>query len=259
MKFGCHAVLFANRILEETEFILKNLSETGFKYVEIGSRFFGTEQKAFLLDCLQKHGVSLSGMHVGTSFQRLITDFEEERAAVIKVAEFVADLPNKNVIMSCGFKGAEQDFSEQTVNKSVEAIEKIAIDVAKTGAVFNYHNHAHEFSNDAIIFNSLVKNAPHAKFALDTGWVKKAGYDPIKLIAENPDRFSYVHLRDLDEKTNDFVDLGNGDMDYPALLGLLSNVLGENGLAIVEYEKGEQDFNRYAAAYSFLKGLSAEV
>ncbi|AEE97429.1 hypothetical protein [Mahella australiensis] len=55
MHLGCHAVLFRDRIKSETENITKGLSETGFEGSEIGSRFFGTDEKQKLLMLLDKY------------------------------------------------------------------------------------------------------------------------------------------------------------------------------------------------------------
>ena len=65
MRLGCHAVLFREKIKSDTEGIIKGLSETGFQGSEVGSRFFGTEEKEMLLEILDKYNYQLSGMHVG--------------------------------------------------------------------------------------------------------------------------------------------------------------------------------------------------
>ena len=58
-------------------FVLKGLAGTGFKGVEIGSRFFGTNDKILLRDLLDKYGIQLSGMHVGCPLNDWVENEEE--------------------------------------------------------------------------------------------------------------------------------------------------------------------------------------
>ena len=251
MRLGCHAVLFREKIKNDTENIIKGLSKTGFQGSEIGSRFFGTEDKEMLLGILDKYNYQLSGMHVGVPLKDWINveKREEQKGNVLKVAKFVQDMPNKNVIMS------GSDLEEGYDLKAIaEAIEEVAQACLKMGVKLHYHNHAWEFKDDAKIFKALVEYAPSLYFALDLGWVHVGGFDPIKIIEENRDRISYVHLRDVDEN-NKFVDLGAGVFYYPKLMSLLKEVLEEEGWAIVEYEEGEQNFERYNKAKIFLDSV----
>jgi len=49
--------------------------------------------------------------------------------------------------------------------------------------------------------------------------------------------------------------LGEGVFDYPYLMSVVQKVVGDNGWAVVEYENGEEDINRYTKARAFLKEL----
>lgn len=250
MKFGCHAVLFRERIKSETETVLKGLASTGFKGTEIGSRFFGTDQKQYLVELLDRYGIQMSGMHVGCPLKDWLDKEEECIGKVKAVAEFVKDLPNKNVIMS----GSRVEGCHlKTVAQAIEKAAKVCLDM---GVKLNYHNHAWEFENGGIIFNALVEYAPSLNFALDLGWVYVGGYDPIETVKKLAGRVSYVHLRDVKEKGGrEFVNLGEGIFDYSRLMGTLKEMLDDNGWAVVEYEEGEQDFERYTKARMFLEGL----
>lgn len=250
MKLGCHAVLFRERIKSETEYILKGLSETGFQGVEIGSRFFGTEDKQYLTRLLKQYGIQLSGMHVGCPLIEWIEKEDECLRKVISVAEFVKDLPNKNIIMS-GSPLEEGDAKAIACN-----IEKAAKKCLDLGVKLNYHNHYYEFENDAKMFKALVEYAPSLRFALDLGWVYKGGFDPIEILQKYASRIGYVHLRDAKSRDGrEFVSLGEGIFNFINLKEVLNEVLGEEGWAIVEYEEGEQDFGRYARARKFLEEL----
>lgn len=251
MHLGCHAVLFRDRIKSETENIIKGLAETGFEGSEIGARFFGTDEKEILLKMLDKYNYQLSGMHVGVPLGDWANPEkrEEQKRNVLAVAKFVRDMPNKNVIMS----GSKLEEGTD-LKAAAEAIEEAARECLKLGVKLNYHNHAWEFEDNAKIFKALVKYAPSLYFALDLGWVYKGGFDPVEVVKQHRGRISYVHLRDPNEN-KEFVNLGEGIFDYPKLMSLLEEVLGEDGWAIVEYEEGEQDFGRYKRAKAFLDSV----
>lgn len=254
MEYGCHAVLFRERIKSETETILKGLASTGFKGVEIGSRFFGTDQKPYLVEVLDRYGIQLSGMHVGCALEDWLGKKEECIGKVRAVAEFVRDLPNKNVILS-GSRALDCDF--RAVAWAIEEASKVCLDM---GAKLNYHNHAWEFENGGAIFDALTEHAPSLNFALDLGWVYAGGRDPAEMLKKLAGRVSYVHLRDAgDNDDKKFVNLGEGIFDYKRLVDVLKATLGNDGWAIVEYEEGEQDFERYLKARMFLEGLNKQA
>lgn len=251
MKLGCHAVLFKEKIKTETDVILNNISSTGFEGFEMGARFFGTEERDELQAKLDKYGLELTGMHVGGLFEDWISNEEEMQAKVLAVAEFVKDMPNKNVILS-GRKKTE-DIDLKRIAKNIEKVAKKCLEM---GVKVNYHNHVMEFENNAEVFKTLIQYAPSLYFGLDLGWVYVGGFNPIKIVKEYEKRISYVHLRDVKEGSNEFVELGQGIIDFSALFDVLKDVLGEEGWAIVEYENWDPDIEKYIKARKFLDTIT---
>ncbi|GKX27583.1 myo-inosose-2 dehydratase [Vallitalea longa] len=248
MNLGCHAVLFKEKIKTETENTIKLLSSTGFAGSEIGSRFFGTDDKEYLLNILNTYNYQITGMHIGLPIEDWASNGEEAIDKILKVADFMKDMPNKNVMMSTKrFSGSEEELI-----KAAKNIDVAAKKCKEMGVKLNLHNHIWEFENDGFIFKTLVEYAPNLYLGLDLGWVYAGGFDPIEVVENYADRISYVHLRDIDEN-KEFVDLGEGIIDYTKLIKALKKTLGEDGWAVVEYEHGEQDINRYIRAYEFLQ------
>lgn len=249
MHLGCHAVLFKDMIKTETESTISNLAKTGFEGAEIGFRFFGTEDKKTLEAILDKNKFQMSGMHVGSELAHWADPLKVEtvKARVMAVAEFVKDMPNRNIIMS----GIDQEgvtdlmVMAQNINEAAKAC-------ADIGVTLNYHNHNWEFADKARVMQALISWAPDLKFGFDLGWVQKSGYDPVTLIKENAERIQYLHLRDMDEEGN-FVNIGEGCVDFGSLMPLVKEILGEDGWAIIEYEQGPEDFDRYSRANTYLK------
>jgi sugar phosphate isomerase/epimerase len=129
----------------------------------------------------------------------------------------------------------------------------LALLAKKQGVTVHYHNHSWEFENDALIFKSIGRYASDLCFGLDTGWAFYSGYDPVELMDQYPGRFHYVHIRDFNKTTREFVDLGSGDMDFTRLMKKLSDILGPEDWAVVEYETGAEDMNRYKLAFEYMK------
>ena len=247
MRIGCHAVLFQERIVEEGDAIISKADEIGFEGIEIGSRFFGVENKNGLESFFAGKRIELSGMHVGTTWDGWITDPDGQREKVLEVARFLDGFPNRNVIMSCKAPGGEID-----VAGAARAIDAAAAACAQEGAILHYHNHGWEYEVGATMYSALRDHAPKLSFALDLGWVENAGGDVLGVIGEVADRVSYVHIRD--RGSDGFADLGEGNTDLKAIIDALRPVLGETGFMVVEYEEGEQDMERYRRALAYVRG-----
>lgn len=279
MKIGCHAVLFTDQIVNNTENLLSSLQQTGAQGLEIGLRFMGTEQCESIMASLDQHQLQLAGLHT----QQLLTDFIDDpdkcEEGLTKAAQFMQRNVNKNIIMTGMVPpsvlneanlGDDRLLDANFVKTIAHSLNRIAGKIKKTyGVQIHYHNHNWEFKNDGLIFKTLLAEAPDVCFALDTGWAAVSGFDPIQLIQNQPNRFQYVHLRDysrenaivsqnFEDLQNGYLELGSGDMDYARLLSCISDALGEDGWAIVEYEKGPIDPERYTKAVAFVKNLLAK-
>lgn len=282
MRIGGHCVLFGPEVASNTEEVFGKLAYAGAEGCELGQRFFGTENREKLENALKQTGLELAGMHANNlKLPDLLHAPEKAEQALMEVGSLVCQLPNKNIIATGGLWEMEAVRSRTLSQGALEAelhdaaavrdmaqtLNAITAEVkAKTGAQVHYHNHSWEFADGGLIWLTLAREAPEVCFALDTGWAKSMGFDPVELIEAFPGRFHYVHLRDLHQPENlgsrlfsqtheGFCDLGTGDMDYPRLMRCLNRNLGEKDWAIVEYEKGNFDQFSYAKAISYLRGM----
>lgn len=259
MKLGCHAVLFKDKILTDTKELLTEIKNTGFSGTEIGARFFGIDKKEYLSETLNETDMLMSGMHTLIVLTDLIDKKQEAVNGFFKVVNFVKDMKNRNIILT-GIPKWPMDNPQMDIRltdpNSVELIARelneLALLAKEQGVTVHYHNHSWEFDNDALIFRSIGRYAPDLYFGLDTGWAFSSGYDPVELMDQYPGRFHYVHLRDFDKATKQYVELGSGDMDYIRLTNKLKEVLGPEDWAIVEYETGDEDINRYKLAFEYI-------
>ena len=107
----------------------------------------------------------------------------------------------------------------------------------RAGIQFGYHAHGIEFGHlrrgsDETPFDLLVRETDPALvcYEMDVFWVFHAGQDPVRLLAKYPDRWRLLHLKDIRRgaavgaqdghaPVADFVALGTGQIDWPAVLG----------------------------------------
>ena len=282
MRFGAHCVLYGTEIASNPDGVLGRLARAGAEGCEIGQRFFGTENRDGLLTALENNHVEMSGMHCGgLKLIDLIREPEKAEAALYSTARFVAPMKNKNVIATGG--AAFEEIQDLPVGAGAIELELHDPELVKMAAVklnemvkkikdelgvqVHYHNHSWEFADNGLIWNTLVREAPDLKFALDIGWAAVSGFEPVNLLETCAERIDYVHLRDykkseegqkkkFSEVHSGYVNLGTGDMNYVNLFPILDRVLGKNGWAIVEYEIGNFDETSYASALSYLRGLN---
>lgn len=52
---------------------------------------------------------------------------------------------------------------------------------------------------------------------LDLYWITKAGYNPIDYFNKYPGRFPLWHLKDMDAKTKNFAEIGNGIIEFKSI------------------------------------------
>ena len=275
MKLGCHAVLFGEKIKSETEAVLDKLASTGAKGVEIGVRFFGVKESGKLKEELSKRGLELSGYHMMTSLTDWLDHPEKCQEILGQGADFLQDIPNKNIIMTGMIPmeafdrrdlGDERLTKKDTLKEIVRAMDCQAQRLwQEKGVRLHYHNHNWELKNQALLYRLLLEEAEHLFLAMDIGWVAVSGYDPFVWLEKYPHRFCYLHLRDYKEKAKtlpqfaqireSYVELGSGDMNYPDCMNQVKQLLPQNTWLIVEYETGEVDEMRYQRAISVLTTL----
>ncbi len=272
MKIGCHCVLYGPAIATDTDRILGDLAKTGCCGVELGARFFSLDRSAELKAMLKKHGLVLAGLHAAVPLKQLLDQPKESSAQLSSAAEAIQGMPERNIILTGiaeNMDDAAAGDSRLKDRKNVELLVSHLNDIAgeiksEYGAQIHYHNHSWEFQNDGLIYMSMLMQSQNFQLCLDTGWAAAAGFDPISLMQSRPDRFSYVHLRDYTalaagasfaQLQDSYTDLGEGEMDYQHLIRCVRDTVGDDGWAVIEYERGAVDYLRYMKAVAYVRGV----
>ena len=98
-----------------------------------------------------------------------------------------------------------------------------------------YHNHAQEIINNAMGMRIVCEETDPELVSLcvDTFWVRYGGLSPVDFIKENLNRAAYLHLKDM--KDREFVELGQGVIDFPAVIKAVKPIALE--WAVVEQDR----------------------
>lgn len=280
MNIGNHCVLFGPKIVSDTEEIIKALRDGGADGVEIGKRFLGEFRSDELKTLLSSNGMELSAYHIVEMLPSVFDDPSSLHDDIEKAAEFLKDYPVKNILMSAMVMPMakidsiydrnnwdERFFNEEKLLKLCETLEREALYLKKMGIQLHLHNHDWEFLFDGILMNAYLEYVPDMNIALDIGWAYAAGADPVALFEKYPERFSYIHARDLhisdipkctswhDRHERLFCDLGDGEIPLKEVFSTLEKITNGNGWITVEYENGDQSFSRYQNATRLVRKL----
>ena len=131
------------------------------------------------------------------------------------------------------------------------------------GLQFGLHNHWWEFRNKVdgrYVYEILLEHTePDIFFEIDTYWVKVAGHDPAKIVAEFGKRAPLLHIKDGPAKWNDslpednpdpMVAVGKGTQNFPAVVKAAN---GNTEWMIVEMDKTATDvFAAIQDSYNYL-------
>lgn len=197
---------------------LDRVKEYGFKYVELAGTY-KLEPAKFKAMLDQRGLVPVSG-HFG--YDRYKNDLD----GVIKEAKALGLQAAGTAWVKSG-----KDFDEKQARDAIAVFNKAGKALADNGIKFYYHIHGYEFHphGDGTLMDLIIKETDPklVHFEMDILWAFFPGQDPAKLLAKNPDRWLFTHLKDLKKDVqrgslsgstdvrND-VALGTGQIDYPA-------------------------------------------
>jgi len=215
---GLQTYSLRNQIKDNGAKAFDYIKEQGFKYVEIGIGNHYGMSKEELKETLQKLDLTPIAAHAGYGFLLNNTD------AAIAEAEFFG-----MKYIGTAWADHRAPMDEAQMLKIADDFNTIGKRLKEKGIQFFYHNHGFEFypyKDGQTLFDLLMeKTDPDlVQFEMDTTWVVHPGQDPVKLLRKYPNRWVFVHLKDLKKGVvgdlsggtdveND-VPLGTGQVDW---------------------------------------------
>jgi sugar phosphate isomerase/epimerase len=121
--------------------------------------------------------------------------------------------------MVCAWLPEDCRKSIDDYKRVAEIFNKTGETCKKSGIKFCYHNHNFEFPeiDGQVPYEVLLNNTDPelVHMEMDIYWVRKAGWDPLKLFKEHPGRFILWHVKDMDNTPqHSFAAVGTGIIDF---------------------------------------------
>jgi sugar phosphate isomerase/epimerase len=150
----------------------------------------------------------------------------------------------------------EQMATRELLDAFCRAMDRAGQLCAAEGLVFNFHNHADEMAPrwGIVPYDVIIESTDPAlvKLELDAYWVTKGGGDPVSYLARYPGRYVQSHLKDA-TPTGDFATVGQGVVDFPALLAAARHAGVEH--AYVEYDRSDDPMRAVRDSARYLQPL----
>lgn len=232
MKFSYHTVRWGLRnVVRILPTVFREMSEAGFTAFETHDinivPFLGNKQG--FLDLLSENGLHIVAIYCPAQFipksyiDFLILKFYwKEIKRFTRFAEFTASIGGEKFIMggTLGIGGSKQKHYHTLANK-LNTLGKVCNDL---GIKFTYHPHLKTLVENEQQINTLLKltDPDLVNLTLETGHLYLAGVNLINFINSYHKRINHVHFKDI--KNGKFVELGEGEIDFPRIMKSLKNV-----------------------------------
>jgi sugar phosphate isomerase/epimerase len=237
----------------------KNIQDTLHRVAQFG---FEAMETAFWPEniSIKQAGKYLkdAGLTVSSSHIELPTD-DQKKQAMLEVA----DAFNCKRMIWHGWPEDKRYSSLEGTKELVNIYDEANHFAKLNGLQFGLHNHWWEYRNkvDGRFVYQVLKESvePDIFFEIDTYWVKVAGHDPAKIVAEFGKRAPLLHIKDGPAKWNDslpqdnpdpMVAVGQGTQNFPAIVKAAN---GNTEWMVVEMDKTATDvFTAIQQSYDYL-------
>lgn len=226
---GIQLFTFFNDIDNDVEGTLKKISEVGYKAIESAfskkGGYYGMKAKEFN-SYIESLGMKWRAHHViGAPFKlppgAKMPEGPDGKPIVIPPMRNLTD-NMKELVDEAAEGGVPYLVCANTpintmddIKASIEMLNKTDEYCKKVGIGFAYHNHDAEFrAVEGQIPYEMFLSQTKMKMELDLAWATKGGKDPVELFKQHPGRFPLWHVKDLDEKRETILPVGEGTINY---------------------------------------------
>jgi inosose dehydratase len=222
--------------------ILDWMAEAGYAGIEITNTMIGEfyDHPEKFADELAQRNMKLGAFAYATTGFTDPERWEEDVAGARRALDFVRNFPEPRL----GLGGAAHPSGENPRGKLDQAIRfynQVGRMGTDLGISVNVHPHSHHGSllesveSYAYLMDHL--DARYVSFGPDTGHIVRGGQDLMACLETYISRITHLHLKDA-TTTREWVALGEGICDFPAVLALLESVEYE-GWIVAEEESAE--------------------
>ncbi len=231
--------------------VLEQIARAGYDAAEIGAHKLNLDEPQAFKELLTRFGLGVAGIHIHGEIYTpsAIRAKQEDYQKAIRFARAV----HADCVLVSG--KAKDGKTEADLLAEVDSLHWIAELCQAEGMPLNYHTHNWELADDLRELRTLMAHTDPSKFslALDVGWVKRAGLDPLVVIDEFYPRIRYFHLKDT--VNEQWTEIGRGTVDFRAVLADLKQRGFSGWLTVERDEELENAFESAQASRAALREL----
>lgn len=241
IKFGYSAITWGGNDAAA----IKDISSLGFRGIQLRSNAYTTDEAKITEIKKMLADAKLELMMFSSGNADINTGKDEETIKThVDHAKFVKTLGGKFIQLTNGSRPKDRAPSEAELVTYGKLLTAIGKQTKAIGVETTYHNHMGQLGQTPEEVDTILKTTDPAfvSFELDTAHYQQGGGDPVAAIKKYKNRLKALHIKDVINKptpTNSqgyqFVELGQGRVDFPAVFKALDEV-GFKGSAVIELD-----------------------
>ncbi len=253
-EVGLQLYSLRDQFKEDVPGTLQLINKWGIHKIE-GGGTYGLPMKEFEALLKKKN---LEVVSVGAGFEDLENDVQ-------KVIDNAKSFGAKYVM--CAWVPHDNNkWDLEETQHATEVFNRAGKQLKQNGLILAYHPHGYEFRpyKDGTLFDYMAQNATDFTFELDVYWAQHGGADPLALMKKYPDKFSLMHLKDM-EKGVKGNNTGHEDVETNVVLGTgqvdIAGTVAEARKLGIEYmfieDESSNVVEQVPQSLAYLKNLDA--
>lgn len=242
LKFGYSAITWGGNDAQA----IQDIAALGFKGIQLRANTFGPykAKPSELKAMLEAKGLTLAMFSSGN----VEIDPAKEASTIdmhVAHASFVKALGGSALQMTNSLRPKDRLPTTEELKRLAEVMNKIGQQTADMGVQATYHNHMNQLGETPEEVDVIVQNMnpKYVKLLLDVAHYHQGGGTPAKAILQYRDVIHALHLKDTksplpgndNPKAYKFVELGQGNVDFPAIFAALDKIRF-NGWGVIELD-----------------------
>ena len=243
-----------NDVPFDLETLLREMKEAGYDGLEIGGDRESLGAPERFKELLAANELELCAVAISVTANPHPPNTEQYRRSIDYAAEM-----GVTMLMCCGgFLGVNRRNTFEDDYELFASNLRAAKEYAdRYGLPIAFHPHRGCIVETLEEVDRLMAHEPGVELCPDTGHLLSVRSDPVELIRRYPDSIVHMHLKDFDEQTGAFAELGRGNcgQDFEGIFAALDEI-GYDGWIVVERDASPMPGVESAAiSREFLRSL----